>query len=155
MQLASSAFRDGERIPLAHVMTAAGGKNLSVPLSWTNAPGGTKSFALACVDAHPVAQNWVHWIAVNLPASTTALGEGVSGRQMPAGAVEARNSFGFAGYGGPQPPKGTGDHVYIFALYALSVDRVELPAAPTAALFRKALEGKILAVATWRGTFSR
>jgi len=64
MEISSSAFKDGEKIPVQYVMPGAGGKNISVPLSWKNPPSGTKSFALSMVDPHPVAQNWVHWLGI-------------------------------------------------------------------------------------------
>jgi len=75
MEITSAAFKDGERIPTQYVMPGAGGKNISLPLSWKNVPSGTKSFALSMVDPHPVAGNWVHWLAINIPASATSLGK--------------------------------------------------------------------------------
>ena len=155
MEILSSAFKDGEKIPLQYVMVAAGGKNLSVPLSWKDAPPGTKSFALSMVDPHPVAQNWVHWLVVNIPAGSTSLPEGASRKKMPAGGIELRNSFGEAGYGGPQPPKGSGEHPYVFTLYALSVEKVELAANTSLAAFKKAVEGKALQSATITGKYER
>jgi Raf kinase inhibitor-like YbhB/YbcL family protein len=155
MKLTSSAFQDGGKIPLQYVMPGAGGRNLSLPLSWSGAPAGTKSFALSIVDPHPVAQNWVHWLVIDMPAHTTALPEGASGQRMPAGAVELRNSFGSPGYGGPQPPRGSGDHPYVVTLYALSVPKVELRPNTTLAGFKQALEGKVLATGTITGYFGR
>ena len=155
MQITSAAFKDGGKIGIQYVMPGAGGKNVSIPLAWQNAPEGTKSFALSIVDPHPVARNWVHWLAINIPAQTAALAEGASKKSMPAGTVELRNSFGDAGYGGPQPPPGTGDHPYVVTLYALSVDKLDLPVNTTLAAFNKALEGKILASATVTGMYGR
>ena len=83
MEVSSSAFKGGEKIPIQYVMPGAGGKNISVPLSWKNVPSGTKSFALSMVDPHPVAQNWVHWLVINIPADTVSIGEGASRRKMP------------------------------------------------------------------------
>ena len=56
-----------------YVMPGAGGKNISLPLAWTDTPAGTKSFALSIVDPHPVARNWVHWLVINLPAGAASL----------------------------------------------------------------------------------
>lgn len=155
MQLSSSAFKDGGKIPVQNVMPGAGGKNLSLPLSWAGAPAGVKSFALSIIDLHPVAHKWVHWVVINLPADTASLAEGASGKKMPPAAVELLNSFGQSGYGGPQPPRGTGDHPYIVTLYALSVPKVEIGGQPDAAAFNRALQGKILAQATITGYFGR
>jgi Raf kinase inhibitor-like YbhB/YbcL family protein len=155
MQITSNAFSDGGKIPLKYVMPGAGGQNVSVPLTWSGAPEGTQSFALAMVDPHPVAHNWVHWLVINLPQDATSIPEGASGKHMPAGAMELQNSFGKPGYGGPQPPPGSGDHPYVFTLYALQEPKVELPKSTNLAAFKQALEGKTLATATITGYFGR
>ncbi len=155
MEISSSAFKDGEKIPIQYVMPGAGGKNVSVPLIWKNAPSGTKSFALSIVDPHPVAQNWVHWLVINIPSGVTMIEEGASRKKMPAGSVEMKNSFGETGYGGPQPPKGTGDHPYVVTLYALSVEKLDPGPSPSLSAFKKAIEGKVIATATVTGKYGR
>jgi Raf kinase inhibitor-like YbhB/YbcL family protein len=104
---------------------------------------------------HPVAQNWVHWLVINLPANVASLEEEASGKKMPPGSVELKNSFGDIGYGGPQPPKGTGDHPYVFTLYALKVEKLDLGANTLLSTFKKALEGKTLGSATITGKYGR
>jgi Raf kinase inhibitor-like YbhB/YbcL family protein len=155
MQISTGAFAAGGKIPSRYVMPGAGGQNVSVPLKWSDAPAGTQSFALAMVDPHPVARNWVHWLVVDISKDATILAEGASGKAMPTGAVELKNSFGGAGYGGPQPPPGSGDHPYVFTLYALSVSKVEVGQGAGLAAFKQALEGKTLATATVTGYFGR
>jgi Raf kinase inhibitor-like YbhB/YbcL family protein len=155
MEITSAAFANKSTIPIQYVMPGAGGKNVSLPLSWSDVPSGTKSLALAIVDPHPVANNWVHWLVINIPQETKGLGEGASRSSMPAGAVELRNSFGEIGYGGPQPPKGSGDHPYLVTLYALNEARLEPPAQSSLAAFNKSLEGKVLATSTVTGIFGR
>lgn len=155
MEISSSAFKDGEKIPIQYVMPGAGGKNISVPLSWKNVPAGTLSFALSMVDPHPVAQNWVHWLVINIPPHVNSLPEGASRKTMPAGCLELKNSFGDIGYGGPQPPKGTGDHPYVITLYALKVEKLELSLNATLAQFKKAIEGKVIQSATITGKYGR
>lgn len=155
MEITSSAFKVGEKIPIQYVMPGAGGKNLSISLSWKNAPPGTKSFALSMIDPHPIARNWVHWLVINIPAQVTSLEEGASGKKMPPGAIELRNSFGDIGYGGPQPPPGTGDHPYVTTIYALNVERIELKVNTTLAEFKKALEGKVIEQASVTGKYGR
>ncbi len=155
MEITSSAFKDGEKIPIQYVMPGAGGKNISVPLSWKNIPSGVKSFALSMVDPHPVAQNWVHWLVVNIPADASFLEEGASRKKMPPGSAELKNSFGDIGYKGPQPPKGTGDHPYVFTLYALGVEKLGLGVNTSLSAFKKALEGKTLDSTTLTGKYGR
>ena len=155
MEISSAAFKNEEKIPIQYVMPGAGGKNISVPLSWKNVPFGTKSFALSLVDPHPVAQNWIHWLVINIAANVVSIEEGASRKKMPPGSVELKNSFGDIGYGGPQPPKGTGDHPYVFSLYALSVEKLDLGTSTSLSAFKKALEGKVLESATLTGKYGR
>ena len=151
----SPAFHDGGRIPLKYVMPGAGGENISPPLNWEGAPPGTKSFAISCHDPHPVARNWVHWLVINIPASVHSLPEGASGKAMPPGAEELVNSFGFVGYGGPMPPPGTGDHPYVFTVYALKVERVNLSGKLSLGQFQKAIAPYLLGKASITGYFGR
>lgn len=155
MQIKSTAFQDGGKIPQPYVMPGAGGQNISLPLAWSGAPPGTQSFALSIVDPHPVANNWVHWLVINLPADITGLAEGASGRNMPKGAVQLHNSWGKPGYGGPQPPKGTGDHPYVATIYALSAPKLDLKENAGLAGFTRALEGKVLGSAKITGYYGR
>ena len=155
MQLLSPAFEDRGAIPNNYARPAAGGHNISMPLKWTGAPEGTKSFALSIVDHHPVAGNWVHWMVINIPPDATSFPEGASGKNIPPGALEMRNSFGDAGYGGPQPPKGTGPHAYVITIYALKDTRLDLKPNATLAAFQHAIEGKVIEEASMTGFFEQ
>jgi len=155
MEISSSAFKDKEKIPIQYVMPGAGGKNISIPLGWKNVPGGTKSFALSITDPHPVAQNWVHWLVINIPKDVTSIEEGASRKKMPPGSAELKNSFGDIGYGGPQPPKGTGDHPYVVTLYALNVEKLDLGTSTSLSAFKKAIEGKVIESASVTGVYGR
>jgi len=155
MEISSSAFKDGERIPIQYVMPGAGGKNISIPLIWKNIPEGTKSFALSIVDPHPVAQNWVHWLVINIPAQVSSIEEGASKNKMPKGSVELQNSWREIGYGGPQPPKGTGDHPYVVTIYALNTEKLDLGPDTSLSAFRKAIEGKVKGSASTTGKYGR
>src|SRR5436309_3514397 len=88
--LSSSAFGDGKAIPAQYANTGvSGGKNISPPLAWANPPDQTKSFALACVDRHPIANNWVHWLVIHIPRTAAGLVEGAShSERLPAGTKE-------------------------------------------------------------------
>ncbi|MCK8600462.1 YbhB/YbcL family Raf kinase inhibitor-like protein [Desulfoferrobacter suflitae] len=155
MQVLSPAFKDGARIPPQYVMRAIGGENISPPLNWKDAPKEAKSFAISIVDLHPVANNWVHWLVVDIPADVRSIPAGASGRSMPAGSVELKNSYGSMGYGGPQPPKGTGEHPYIITLYALKVSKVAIGRDAGLKGFEHALHGKILAEASITAYFGQ
>lgn len=155
MEISSSAFKDKEKIPIQYVMPGAGGKNISIPLAWKSVPADTKSFALSIVDPHPVAQNWVHWLVINIPKEVTSIEEGASRKRMPPGSAELKNSFGDIGYGGPQPPKGTGDHPYVVTLYALNVEKLEVGTNTSLSAFKKAIAGKMIESASLTGMYGR
>jgi Raf kinase inhibitor-like YbhB/YbcL family protein len=101
MQLSSSSFADGQRIPgdfsfcmpdPAHHVCL--GRNRSPQLAWSDAPAGTKSFAVICHDPDVPSKgddvnqegrtvpaslprvDFFHWVLIDLPATITAIGEG-------------------------------------------------------------------------------
>lgn len=155
--IASTAFEDGKVIPTKYANTGlTGGKNISIPLKWENAPKETKSFAISIIDLHPVANNWVHWFMINIPANIVEIVEGASNtNKIPAGSKELNNTFGVVGYGGPQPPKSSGLHKYEVTLYALNVEKVELDKYTSLKTFRKVIEEKVIATAKTVGVFER
>jgi Raf kinase inhibitor-like YbhB/YbcL family protein len=155
--LSSGAFKEGQSIPTVHANTGvAGGKNISPSLSWSRPPQNAKSMALLCLDRHPIANNWMHWLVINIPITAIMLPEGASHTgKMPSGAKELQNSFGTMGWGGPQPPRSSGKHQYEFILYALTVESLRLNAGVTLAAFNQAIEGKVVDSAKLVGTFER
>lgn len=155
--LESEGYKNNERMPAKYAnIGAAGGENLSPPFQWEDAPEGTKSFALAMVDHHPVAREFVHWLIINIPADVSSIEEGASGTaKMPAGSKELNTTYGTPKYGGPRPPAGTGDHPYKTTLYALNIERLDLSENITLEEFLDAIEGKVLAKATLTGIFSQ
>jgi len=155
MTVSSPAFADGARMPAEHVMPAAGGRNTSVPLAWSGQPEGTQSFAIEVFDLHPIAHRWVHWLVVDIPADVTHLPAGASGPSMPEGARELVNGFGTRGWGGPQPPPGSGSHDYRITVYALDAPTVDVPDGASLDQFRSAIDRHSLAVSSMVGTFQR
>lgn len=169
--LTSSAFKNNGSIPVKYANTGIkGGKNISIPLSWSNAPKGTKSFAIIVYDLNKVASNWVHWAVINIPSnvskisesascsnSTTIVRDGISliikNASMPKNSLELNNTFGFKGYGGPEPPSGTGVHKYRIVIYALNTSKVSLNQNVTYTSFSKAMKGKTLSSAELIGTY--
>ncbi|MBN1332081.1 YbhB/YbcL family Raf kinase inhibitor-like protein [Candidatus Dojkabacteria bacterium] len=128
----STAFKDGEKIPVQYCTEKIpGGANISIPLSWENAPEQTGSFLLVIVDTHPVAKNWIHWIVKDISLDTTNIEACASKKNLPFGASELSGTEGIKGYQGPQPPVGSGDHPYEAHLFALNTVNLELPKQPT------------------------
>ena len=156
-ELSSPSYVQGGSIPVRHAMRAVpGGENRSIGYAWTHSPSGTGSFALALVDRSPVAHDWVHWLVVDIAATATALPEGASETSaMPSGSRELACGYGSLGYGGPQPPPGTGEHPYEATLYALDVEELSLPPNATLAQFELAVRPHTLATARLTGRFGR
>lgn len=156
MSLESSAFEDAGVIPVRFAREGVdGGQNVSIPLSWADAPAGTESFALLMFDTHPVADKWVHWMVVDVPAETTQLSEGASGAGMPTGTRELSNTWGDSGYGGPEPPEDTGGHFYLTTVYALDIDMIEIADDADTRAFKRAIDGHVLAEAKVEGSLGR
>ena len=157
--LASPTFKEGGSIPAKCAMKGVnGGQNISPSLSWRNPPPGTKSFAVTCIDIHPIAHKWVHWMLVGIPSNIVSLQEGASGTAMPKGSWELLNSFDSKGWGGPMPPQGSGLHKYVFTIYAMSVEipGQELSGSPlTEAGFLNLWKDRTIGSASITGTFER
>lgn len=107
------------------------GQNISPALAWKNFPPETKSFALMVYDPDaPTGSGWWHWIVYNIPAKVNSLPAGAGkaeGSLLPQGAVQSNTDFGSHGYGGPCPPKGDKPHRYVFTIFALKVEKLQLP----------------------------
>ena len=149
--------------PIAAAQTFNGfgctGANLSPSLSWTGAPAGTKSFALTMYDPDaPTGSGWWHWVVYNIPASAKAIAAGAGDAKknlLPAGSVQGNTDFGTPGYGGPCPPAGDKPHRYIFTLYALKADKMDIPPGATAAFVGFNINGNKLGLATFTATYGR
>ena len=158
--LTSTDFIEGATLGTAQVFNEFGckGGNVSPALAWSGAPAGTQSFALLMHDPDaPTGSGWWHWIVYNIPPGTYALAAGAGDPkkgQMPAGAVQGRNDYGSAGYGGPCPPPGSPHH-YNFTLYALKVAKLEVPQGASAALIGFNARAHALAEARLTGMYGR
>ena len=74
MRLRTKAFESHGRIS-DHF--SGYGDNVSPALEWTDAPSGTKSFALICHDPDaPLPRGFTHWVIYGIPASATGIPEG-------------------------------------------------------------------------------
>ena len=156
MKISSSAFQEGKPIPSKHAYHGVvGGKNISPPLFWVGEPEGTQSFALSIIDLHPVANSWIHWLVINITKDCKSLSEAASGKKMQVGSKELYNSYGEIGYGGPQPPKGSGPHSYEITIYALNTGSIDLSVNSSLTVFRKAIGGKVIASAKTTGIYER
>jgi len=197
MRIWSDSFEHRGRIPSEFAMgTPEGfGGNRNPHLAWADAPEGTRSFALLCIDTDaptdastvgredmeiPVAQpraDFVHWVLVDVPASVHRMeagscSDGVTarGKRNPPGPPGSRQGLNdytgwfagdagmqgeYLGYDGPYPPfNDLRLHRYFFRLFALDVERLELPERFTAADVLHAVTAHELTEAAIYGTYS-
>jgi len=156
-ELKSPAFKNNERIPKKHT---GEGEDASPALVWTQAPTGTKSFAIIMDDPDAPVGLWLHWVLYDIPANLTALPEGVAKKEiLPDGSKHGRSwgvmdgECGRVGYFGPLPPPGKPHH-YIFRLYALDKP-LGLPAKAARNEVLKAMKGHTLGEAQLVGIYER
>ncbi len=152
LQISSTAFADGERIPDRFTCT---GDDTSPPLSWTGVPDGTGSLVLLCDDPDAPRGTWHHWALYDIAADSTGLDEGYPTDAQVGDTFQAVNDFRRTGYGGPCPPPGHGVHHYHFRLLALSVPRLDLGPSPECLQVEAAAKPHVLEEAVLIGTYSR
>ena len=161
LRISSKTVPADGTVPMEHVFDGWGctGKNVSPALEWSGAPAGTKSFAVTCYDPDaPTGSGWWHWQIFNVPASATRLetgaGDPKSGK-APKGSVQGRNDYGAVGWGGPCPPPGDKPHRYVFTVFALKVERIDLDASASAAAIGFNLNANALAKASFTARYGR
>ncbi|HJU25988.1 MAG TPA: YbhB/YbcL family Raf kinase inhibitor-like protein [Rhodanobacteraceae bacterium] len=128
MQLRSDSFEDGAAIPPEYAFGRRGGEqpcvlsdNRNPHLAWCDAPGGARSFALACVDVDVPGRGddvnqsgrtvsvalprveFAHWLMIDVPPECTeiaagACSDGITARgkrapKGPAGSRQGRNDY--------------------------------------------------------------
>jgi len=121
--------------------------------------------------------DFFHWVLVDLPPRPTVIAEGeysrgftARGKSGPATLNGARHGLNdytgwfandpkmggqYFGYDGPFPPFNDSlVHHYVFMLYAVSVDRLGVEGAFTGTEVRDKLAGRVLAEATFSGTYT-
>ncbi len=158
--LRSPDIANGQTIAAAQVFNSFGcsGGNVSPALAWSNAPAGTRSFALLAYDPDaPTGSGWWHWVVYNIPANVASLPAGAGDPAkglLPAGAVQGRTDFGTAGYGGPCPPPGKPHHYY-FRLFALKVAKLDVPADASPAMIGFNVNANSLGKAELLGLYGR
>jgi Raf kinase inhibitor-like YbhB/YbcL family protein len=161
-ELSSPDVSGAASIATQHILSGFGcsGGNLSPALNWKNPPAGTKSFAVMLhdQDAPTGGAGFWHWVVVNLPATATGLSQGAGaadGKALPPSARQINTDFGAPGYGGPCPPQGRAPHRYTFTVYALKVDKLDIPANATASLTGFMVNGNALGKASLIARYGR
>jgi len=144
----SSAFPDGGIVPDKYSFR---GGNTQPDFRISNAPPETQSFAIILHDIDVAIggpDDVLHWVAFNIPGTTTDIPEG----KLPEGSVTGKNMRGDNTYMGPGAPPGPRYHHYVFEFYALNT-KLDLPATASRAELLEAMKGKVIAKAAYVGRF--
>ena len=150
MELISDGIAADADIDLRFAEPGVGGRNVSPGLSWSGAPEGTRSFAITCFDPDaPTGSGWWHWVVTDIPATVTSLAEGAA---LPAGSRTWHNDYGYPGWGGPWPPPGPAHH-YVFTVFAVGVERLDVPDEATSAVARLTLSFSVLDTGSFTALF--
>ena len=158
--LTSSAFKDGTMLEKKNAGDNPKnpnciGQNVSPPLTFSNPPAGTKSYALIMVDPEGRGGLGVnHWVAYGIPVSVTGFAEGEV-TQTSDKYVGGKGTNGFSNYQGPCTPPATGLHHYTFTLIATDLDPKGLPPGLTREELMPKLQGHTKGAAGLVGLFGR
>jgi phosphatidylethanolamine-binding protein (PEBP) family uncharacterized protein len=112
----SSVFTNNGTLPAKYTCDGA---SVSPPISWKDAPIGTKSFAVIMHHIPPTGDNHVYMLVYNIPSSVSSL-------------IEKNTSMGLFGVNtvngkteySPPCSQGPGAKSYVMTVYALSAEPV-------------------------------
>jgi Raf kinase inhibitor-like YbhB/YbcL family protein len=96
-------------------------------------------------------------VIFNIPGTAVELPEGAgnAGGKPPFGAVQGRTDFGSAGYGGPCPPAGDKPHRYVFTVFALKTEKIDVAADSSPAMVGFMVNANQLAKASFTALYGR
>jgi len=148
--LESQVFENNTEIPVKYTCDGA---NLSPPLKWSGAPVETKTYVLIVFDPDAPGGLFIHWIIYNIPSEISELKEGIPQENIVSEGLQGINDFGYIGYGGPCPPRGS-KHRYVFLLFALDKE-LELNGGAGLNDVINNMRGHIIAYAKLVGVYGR
>ena len=157
LQLSSAGFADGGLLAARYGGNISSnpncsGLNLSPSLTWSNAPAGTRSFAILMVDPEGRRGLGVnHWVAYGIAASVLGFAEGEAADEASAKFVHGVGTRGVDVYTGPCAPPGTGLHHYVITLIATDLAPDALPRGLTREELLTRLDGHSLAASSLVG----
>ena len=127
------------------------GAAATLPLEWSGAPEGTKSFALIMHHVAPDMTKW-YWVLYDIPANIQSLPKNVTGLGILGNnSVNGRTEYA------PPHSKGPGPKTYIYTVYALSAP--PQPGVPPAQVNRDvllaAMKDRLLGSAELRVVYTR
>jgi Raf kinase inhibitor-like YbhB/YbcL family protein len=159
LTLTSSAFQDNGTLAVKNACSDKQrspncvGENISPPLSWSNPPEGTKSFALLLFDPEGRAPAGVsHMVVYGIPAEVKGFAEGELSKPSDK-FVGGKSLMGQPTYWGPGTPPNTDWHHYTFTLVATDLGPKELQPGMTREELATALKDHVKGSAGLIGRF--
>ncbi len=140
-----SVFQNGEKIPSKYTCD---GENINPPLKFSDVPENTKSLAIIFDDPDSPSGTWTHWTIFNIDPKVIEIIE----NNVPENSVLGKTTFSDVKYGGPCP--GSGEHRYVFKLFALDMV-LDLKQGADISELEKAIEGHIIEKAELMGKYER
>jgi Raf kinase inhibitor-like YbhB/YbcL family protein len=151
MKLHSPAFNDNSVIPTQYTCIGIG---KSPQLAWSDAPSGTRAFALIVDDLDAPRGTFVHWVVYNIASNVTELPENaLKFEPTSQSTIQGVNGTDQIGYRPPCPPPGKPHH-YHFRLFALD-SPLDLKPGASADEVRQAIKGHVLGQTELVGIFGR
>ena len=147
--LLSPEATDGGQLPKDFT---GDGESATLPLGWTGAPAGTRSFAVIMHHIDPEGKAKWYWVLYNIPADTTNLPKNVKKvGTLGNNSVNGRQEYA------PPHSKGPGAKTYVYTVYALSAPvQLELkPAEVSRDVLLAAMKGLLLGTAEMKVSYSR
>jgi len=147
--LRSPEVADGGTLPKAYT---GDGESATLPLEWSGAPAGTKSYAVIMHHIDPQGKTKWYWTLYNIPGGITNLPQNVTGIGI-LGNNSINDQVGYA----PPRSKGPGPKTYVFTVYALSrpVEIATKPSEVTRDVLLAAMEDRSLATAELKVVYTR
>ncbi len=155
LNLSSEAFNK-RVIPREFACIELGGKNISLPFSWSSQKGNLK-FALIVDDETPPCgkrdKACIHWAIFNIPANVSTLIKNQNLKALSLQITQGKNYKNQIGYAGPCPPS---KHLYKATLYLLKPQTPNIPdgAKFTRSSFEKRFKNFILKKETIKAYFT-
>lgn len=140
-----SVFKNGEKITAKYTCD---GENINMPLRFIDVPENAKSLVLIFDDPDSPTGTWTHWTMWNIDPKLTEIKE----NSAPENSVLGKTTFGEIGYGGPCP--GSGEHRYVFKLFALDA-KLSLKEGAEISQLEQAMQGHVIEKTELMGKYSR
>jgi Raf kinase inhibitor-like YbhB/YbcL family protein len=147
--LTSTDIHDGGVLPDAQVADKG---NTSPQLSWSGAPEGAKSYAITVYDPDaPTGSGFWHWTVANIPADVTQLADWRT--RFRQARSRAERTMDRRVSAGPPRLRVMGPHRYIFTVFAVDTDKLDVTPDNSGAVFGFNLHFHTLARATITATY--